>query len=73
MLAVKFTSDDLNERTPNKAISSIIFDACGDSELLQRLIQIYDVTTFTAGEGDLEKNNVASIITATGVMFSSGY
>ena len=66
MLAVKFTSDEINERTPNKAISSIMFDACGDSELLHKLVETYDVVTFTDGSGTLRKNKLASLVTDTG-------
>ena len=65
-LAMKFIFDELEKESPNKAISYLVRNTCGDSELLHKLVETYDVVTFTDGEGDLQKNKIPSIITATG-------
>ena len=65
-LAIKFVFNELEAEYPNKAINILVRNTCGDTELLHRLIQTYDVVTFTDGERDLQKNKIASFVEATG-------
>ena len=65
-LATKFVFDEIEDDNPEKAINSLVDDACGDTGLLQRLIETYDVVTFTDGSGTLRKNKLASLVTDTG-------
>lgn len=68
-LATKFIFNELEAESPSKGINNLIQNHCGDSELLHRLMQTYDLKTFTDGHRDLQKDNIASYITAAGDYF----
>ena len=66
-LAAKFVFDEVEANSPNKAINNLVFNPCGDSELLHRLLETYDLVTFTDGQQYLRKNGISSLITAAGI------
>ena len=66
---MQFVFDELEAKFPNKAINTVVRNQCGDSKLLHRLMQTYNVITFTDGEGDLRKDDISSFVTTAGEFY----